>query len=476
MVGGEQTESGAALLREVNAKALMAHRAGRSEEALQVFASLIKAAPSVAVFHNNRAAILVELGRDAEALPDFERAIALDPHHVEAQIGLGGLLWRAGDTGRALACYRIAAADDPKRLDAHLAIFELAQIAGDRDAALAHQREALAIRRTFTDEATTQPARRRVLVIKTPGDWQANLPVEYVLNRETNTIHTWFADAAELANPSSPVPDHDIIFNVVAETEEAIPVLDAIGAFARRRGVPLLNQPAHILRAARDRFPELLSGIPRCIAPVPRRVSRSELATGRLAPTLANFSIEPPFLLRPITSQAGRDLIRVEDPAEVAPYLAGLREDSFFLSKFIDYAGADGFYRKYRIIFVDGEPFPYHLALSPNWMVHYYNAGMRENAARRQEEARFLGDLGAAFDAGLQDALRRLAEAIDLDYFGIDCTVTPNNELLVFEVETGMIVHNFDPVDIYPYKPAAYTRIAEALERMLERRTRRAAA
>src|SRR5260221_3076576 len=103
-------------------------------------------------------------------------------------------------------------------------------------------------------------------------------------------------------------------------------------------------------------------------------------------------------------------------------------------------------------------------------MVHYYNAGMREDSERRAEEARFLGDLGSAFDPGLQDALRRLAAAIGLDYFGIDCTVTPDSRLLVFEVETGMIVHNLDPVEIYPYKPAAYRRIAAALEAMLARR------
>jgi len=109
-------------------------------------------------------------------------------------------------------------------------------------------------------------------------------------------------------------------------------------------------------------------------------------------------------------------------------------------------------------------------------MVHYYNAGMREDAARRAEEARFLGDLGSAFDPGLQDALRRLGAAIGLDYFGIDCTVTPDRRLLVFEVETGMIVHNLDPVDVYPYKPAAFRRIAGALEAMLSRRTVKKAA
>ncbi len=54
--------------------------------------------------------------------------------------------------------------------------------------------------------------------------------------------------------------------------------------------------------------------------------------------------------------------------------------------------------------------------------------------------------------------------------------MTADNRLLVFEVETGMIVHNLDPIDIYPYKPAAFHRIEAALEAMLSRRAVRAVA
>lgn len=470
MVSRQQTLSDTDLLHDVHTKALAAHGEGRSEEALLAFGSLIKAAPRTAIFRNNRAAILADLGRDVEALPDFERAVELDPAQVDAQIGLGALLWRAGEIAKSLACYRIAARQDPARIEAHLAIWALAQITGNRDIALAHQTAALALRRVFTEEAATQPAKRRLLVIKAPGDWQANMPTEYVLDRATNTVHTWYVDAAELAQGRTTVPDHDLIFNAVAESDDAVPILDGIAAFARQSAVPLVNDPARITRAARHRFPALLSGIPRCIAPVPLRLSAAELRADGLARKLADGGIRLPILLRPVTSQAGRDLVRLNALDEIAPYLATVAEDAFYLTQFYDYAAADGFFRKYRVIFVDGEPFPYHLAITKNWMVHYYNAGMRENAWRREEEARFLGDLGAVFDSGLQDALRLLAQAIGLDYFGIDCTVTPSNELLVFEVETGMIVHNLDPTDIYPYKPVAFTRISEALERLLDRR------
>ena len=109
-----------------------------------------------------------------------------------------------------------------------------------------------------------------------------------------------------------------------------------------------------------------------------------------------------------------------------------------------------------------------HLAITKNWMVHYYNAGMRENAWRRDEEARFLGDLGSAFDAGLQDALRRLAAAIGLDYFGIDCAETRDGRLLVFEADVAMIVHAMDSEELYPYKKPAMAKLFRAFVEMLE--------
>jgi tetratricopeptide (TPR) repeat protein len=459
------------VLRRLNGNALAAHRAGRSLEALEIYDRLIAAAPALAVLHNNRGVILSELGRDSDARPAFERAVSLDPGHVDAQIGLGALLWRAGEIAPSLSCYQSAASRDPRRLDAHLAIFELAQIVGDRATALRHQNTALALRRLYTTEATVVPPRRRLLVLKAPGDWQANMPLEYIVDPAGNTVHTWYVDPAELARPSIVLPEHDLVINAVSESDAAEPLLEAIAAFAQQSAVPLLNHPDGVRRAARHRFPEHLGGIPRCLAPLPLRLTRQELAGDGLAARLADAGIAMPILVRPVASQAGRDLARIADPAELARYLAGIaEEDLFYVMPFHDYAGADGLYRKYRIVFVDDEPFPYHLAISQSWMVHYYNAGMRENAERRAEEARFLADLGSAFDAGLQEALRRLAQAIGLDYFAIDCTVMPDGRLLVFEVETGMIVHNLDPIDIYPYKPAAFARIAAALEALLARR------
>ncbi|HEX4327269.1 MAG TPA: hypothetical protein VH105_10640, partial [Burkholderiales bacterium] len=51
----------------------------------------------------------------------------------------------------------------------------------------------------------------------------------------------------------------------------------------------------------------------------------------------------------------------------------------------------------------------------------------------------------------------------------IDCAETADGRLLVFEVDPAMVVHALDPVDLYPYKPAAMHKLFAAFRAMLLR-------
>ena len=68
------------------------------------------------------------------------------------------------------------------------------------------------------------------------------------------------------------------------------------------------------------------------------------------------------------------------------------------------------------------------------------------------------------------DALAGMAERVGLDYFLIDCAETSGGDLLIFEADHCAIVHDMDPVNVYPYKPGAMTKLFEAFGAMLRRR------
>jgi len=158
------------------------------------------------------------------------------------------------------------------------------------------------------------------------------------------------------------------------------------------------------------------------------------------------------------------------DSAEELVSLARLHGGAY-VTKFVDYRSEDGFYRKYRMIFVNRQPYPYHLAIGPVWLVHYWTSGMADDAARREEERRFLADPKTAIGARAMTALSRIGAKLDLDYAGIDFSVLPDGRLLVFEANATMLVHpEHEPK--FAYKNPAVEGILNAFHAMLVRHSR----
>jgi glutathione synthase/RimK-type ligase-like ATP-grasp enzyme len=100
-------------------------------------------------------------------------------------------------------------------------------------------------------------------------------------------------------------------------------------------------------------------------------------------------------------------------------------------------------------------------------MIHYLNAGMAEDAEKRDEEARCMASFDADFAQRHATALRAIHERSGLDYLGIDCGESPDGKLLIFEVDSNMIVHAIDPVDVFPYKQPQMQKVFAAFRAML---------
>jgi len=179
-----------------------------------------------------------------------------------------------------------------------------------------------------------------------------------------------------------------------------------------------------------------------------------------------------PFIIRPLGSHAGKGLERVSNEEELGCYLERSAHEEFYLAPFIDYSSADGLFCKYRIVMIDGEPFMCHMGISKHWMVHYPYEEMLADANRREEEARTMARFDTEFVVHHRDALRQIAELTGLEYMGFDCAETQDGRLLIFEIATGMIVHDMDDPQHFPYKAPQIRRIAHAFEQMLRRASR----
>jgi hypothetical protein len=122
-------------------------------------------------------------------------------------------------------------------------------------------------------------------------------------------------------------------------------------------------------------------------------------------------------------------------------------------------------------MWVDGRAYPVHMAISEGWKVWYYNAGMANSEAKREEEARFMAEFDSGFAQRHARALEAIAERFGLEYFGIDCAELPDGRLLVFEGGVDLAAHDMDRPDVYPYKSAHMQKLFAAFREMLNRKS-----
>ena len=446
-------------IQSLNDRAVALRAQGRLREAIALFSEAIVLHPQAAVLYNNLALTLDELGAPKEAAMAYDSALSRAPKFVASLIGKAGLLLRDGRVDEARRLFDEALEVEPSSVAANLGMYELLQIKGELREAVAYQRRALARQRVFSHRAPSE--KRSLLVLCVPGDWQANVPVDFLFDRKTTSFHKlYLLDEPQMRGEN--LPAYDVVLNAIAESDQAVEPLRLARCFFDAQSKPVLNAPERVLAVGRRRLGETLSGVDCTVAPVVQ-VDAAQLEAGE-------SPLPFPIIVRPVGSHAGHHLERVAGTSELCAYAARAGAPAYFVSPFIDYASGDGNYRKYRVVFVDGEPYPVHLAISPNWMIHYYNAPMGEHKWMRDEEAAFMADIRSVFTNGLQNAIRGIARAVALEYFGIDCAIGPDGSLIVFEADPAMLVHTSDPIEIYPYKHEYVPRIYRAIEAMIDSR------
>jgi glutathione synthase/RimK-type ligase-like ATP-grasp enzyme len=363
------------------------------------------------------------------------------------------------------------------RPDDAAALFDLAileQLFGNLAAGLARQAEALLLCRLYRSPFTGDAPALRLLAFAAPGDIGANTPLEFLLEGAAVELHTLYV-VPGMPLPSD-IPEHDLAFVAAGESDANRGVLDEIARLTARWPRPVVNPPERIALLSRERLCRLLQDIPGLDVPATARIDRARLAALAAGASLADIlpGAGFPVIARPVDSHAGRGLAKLADAAAVRHYLAAHGEAEFFVSPFVDYRDPDGLFRKYRIVFIAGRPYACHMAVAEQWMIYYLNANMRESAAKRAEEARFMARFDEDFARRHDAALATIADRVGLDYFGIDCAESADGKLLLFEADIAMIVHAMDDPAIFPYKVPQMRKVFDAFRAMLRERSQAA--
>ncbi len=433
----------------------------RLEDAATALEQAVALDPGQAISHLRLGNVYGELEKGEEAIKALREAISLDPTLAEAHASLGSLYLLTGQKAEAERFSWLALAIDPDMIAPHQNLASLLDKRGETAEARTHRDAAYKRQNLFVDTAPNP--RRRVLILATAES--GNVPFRYLLPKTRYTRINWIVEYAD-EGQAARLPPYDLVFNAIGDPDLAGPTEAPVQKFLETCKARVFNDPAAIRRTFRDQIPELLAGLADTTAPRTARVSAEEAARNGLSAAIVGAGLSWPVMVRPIGSHGGQGLTRVDSVVELALAKIPAGRD-LYLTAFHDYRSLDGGWRKYRVIFIDRVPYPYHLAISDRWMVHHGTADMTKRPDRLAEELRFLADPEAAIGAKAMAAITEIGRRLDLDYCGVDFAVQPDGSVLVFEANANMLVHPEVEGGPLAAKNPYVQRILDAFEGMI---------
>jgi len=469
------------------------------ESALQELEAALTRAPESAELHFRRAQHLEFLGREEESRlayfgalthdPDhqgalnhlgralilnrnltaartvLERAVVRYPGDVDSHVALGIALHALQEHGRARDALASALRLDPSDRRAHAGMAFVLDELGLRQQAQEHRR--LGYQGRGAIELPYRGAAKPIRTLLLATTDRANAPIARFL--DDHTFQVWVV-TPEFHEATRPLPDHDLVVNAIGDADSAGAALRRAGTLLAASGAPVLNAPSAVLKTGRCENWERLGRIEGVRTPRAKRFARTMLAGSNAGACLRAGGLDFPLLLRSPGYHGGDHFERVVDESALPAALARLPGDELIALEFVDTRGADGKFRKYRVMIVGGSLYPLHAAIGRKWKLHYFSAEMTQNAAHRAEDQRFLEDMKAALGVRAMHALSAIASALGLDYGGIDFGLDPDGNVVVFEANATMIVPEPAADAHWEYRRAAVARIDAAVRAMLRDR------
>lgn len=256
---------------------------------------------------------------------------------------------------------------------------------------------------------------------------------------------------------------YKVLLNLITEPEGNARVLETLRKLLR--GVPgrVINRPEAVLRSTRDQVAKTLSGIPGLIVPQTVRLNGSKPAIA--AASARKAGIKPPVILRQVGTHSGK-IVGLFDSLEEA--IAALTTGDHVATQFVDFASADGLYRKYRAFFIGERIVLRHMLVSDHWNVHAKDRSrfmaLHPDAVA---EERALLESADPFPANVRKVLETVRERMPLDFFGMDFGVTQAGDVVLFEANATMSFFPFSPDPQFEYLTRCAKPAQAALRELL---------
>jgi hypothetical protein len=438
-------------------QAALLDAAGETGAARAAYLAILAQTPDHGGALNNLGALLCRTGYRSAGRTAFAQAAATQPDQAAGHVNLANLLREDGALVLAQRHYEAALACAPGCAEAHQGLGNVYADLGDAQQAARHRR--LGWRdRVFTPWRYRGAGRpQRVLLLTSVAG--GNIPVQAFLDDRMFAVT---AVAMEYFTPDLKLPPHDLVLNAIGDADACQDALRAAATLVS--AAKWVNAPAAVAATARLDNARRLSLGPGVRTPLMACLARDRLDDPA---TLTGLGFAFPLLLRAPGFHTGRHFVRVETGRDLADAVAAMPGNSLLAIEILPAYGPDGMARKYRVMIVDGRLYPLHLAISPDWKVHYFTAAMAGNTVGRAEERGFLTDMEHCLGPRACAALAWIADELGLDYAGVDFALAPDGTLLLFEANATMalVPPPLDPV--WDYRRPAFDAVAAAARALI---------
>jgi tetratricopeptide (TPR) repeat protein len=449
-------------------RALALHARGADEAAKAAYLAVLYRDTTHLGALTNLGTLLHTTGYRTAARTAYRQAVANHPADITARINYGNALYQNDEYFGAREQYEATLALDSECAEAHQGMAYVLDKLGEHGLAAYHRD--LGYRRNPIVHIPYRGDGRATMVLLLLSALGGNVRTDEFLSDRRFFVTKLFT---EYYDEQTPLPFCAFVFNAIGDAELCATALAGAREMLKKTNAPVINDPVAVEATTRALNAERLRDIDGLVTPRTALVPRSELLVADVPAALAARGFALPILLRTPGFHTGEHFARVESAGALDAALEELPGENLLVIEPLDARGVDGLWRKYRVMIVDGQLYPLHLAIATHWKVHYFSADMTANEDHRLEEAAFLNDMPAALGARAMSALEAIRERLALDYAGIDFALDRDGNVLLFEANATMMVPVPDANPTFAYRRPAAEHVFAAVEAMLTERASR---
>lgn len=239
----------------------------------------------------------------------------------------------------------------------------------------------------------------------------------------------------------------NVIFNQISDADTHTITLKKIDNLLKsiNKDVKILNSPENILKTTRESIYKQLKNIKNLT--VPKTVKFKPKSPNDIFKKIQKEEFKLPVIFRKAGDHGGVSTVLIKSlKKESIFYPFALDGSEYYLTQYVDYKENEK-YKKYRLVVVDGEVFVRSCMIGDFWMVHH-NSRDKDTHELEMETLEY-------FNENIKDKIQLIItdiyKKLKLDYFGIDCCINENMEMLIFEINANMNILHITNKDFLKY-------------------------